>query len=501
MSDGQPTTNEYAKIDPTKDDTNDDNNVSRNNESIYHKSIFWVGIVIVIIIFGLIIALLVHFIRSNDKNNEQVSTWTDIDTCVNDRYLILISFDGFQWGYYFNQTWKQKYNVTTPYMDLLVNNGTYVKNVIPVFPTYTFPSHVSMATGLYPGDHGIIANSFYDKILDERFAPSTSDKTGKWYQGIPIWQTMKSEENKAKFNNLGLTYKDKSAAIFWVGTDHNMSGNGYPDFWMSYDGSFPFETRIDTVIELLNTTEYRLLITYFNQPDKSGHIYGPDSIQVANSVMEMDDLLGRLINGIQSLGNNMWDKTDIMIVSDHGMTQVNTENNIIIKKSLEFDLWNDDDNFIIVQTASNLMFSLTNNSTYTINEAIELLKNHTQPKDKYQVWSKHTIPYEYKTSYHDRIPDIIASADLGYLFRFDNISLNDQRWLTQKGTHGYNNSEYDMRSLFIGYGPSFKNGYTQETAKSLDYYELMCQLLCGLIPSPNNGSITSIKDVLSIHYN
>ena len=311
---------------------------------------------------------------------------------------------------------------------------------------------------------------------------------------------MKSNENKEKFNTLGLDYKDKSGAIFWVGTDHNMSGNGYPDFWMPYDGSFSFESRIDTAIELLNTTEYRIIITYFSQPDSDGHSYGPDSIQVANSVMEMDNLLGKLMDGIQSLDNNIWDKTDILIASDHGMTEVKTDH-IIIKRRPEFDLWNDDVNFIVESSAANLMITLTNNSIYTVDEVIELIKNNTEPNDKYQVWSKETIPYEYKTSYHDRIPDIIAGADLGYLFKYDGIPDSNQGWLSQKGTHGFNNTEHDMKSLFIGYGPSFKNGCSIETIKSLDYYELMCQLLCGLIPSPNNGSITSIKDVLSIQYN
>src|SRR5579885_1714224 len=32
----------------------------------------------------------------------------------------------------------------------------------PEFPSKTFPNHYSMATGLTPGQHGIVVNSFFD---------------------------------------------------------------------------------------------------------------------------------------------------------------------------------------------------------------------------------------------------------------------------------------------------------------------------------------------------
>src|SRR5262245_18248127 len=39
----------------------------------------------------------------------------------------------------------------------------------PQFPSKTFPNHYSMATGLTPGEHGIVVNSFFDAKLGEMF--------------------------------------------------------------------------------------------------------------------------------------------------------------------------------------------------------------------------------------------------------------------------------------------------------------------------------------------
>ena len=45
-----------------------------------------------------------------------------------------------------------------------------------------------MATGLYPENHGIIANRFYDRKLKKSFNMSVTD-TDFWNSSEPIWMT------------------------------------------------------------------------------------------------------------------------------------------------------------------------------------------------------------------------------------------------------------------------------------------------------------------------
>lgn len=195
----------------------------------------------------------------------------------------------------------------------------------------------------------------------------------------------------------------------------------------------------------------------------------------------------------------MYNYVGIYIYKDHGMTEVLNET-ILIKNTSNFDLYNDKDNFIIDFIGANLGIKLTDKSNYTINELMELIVNNTESRNMYEVWNKDNIPFEYKESYNNRIPDIIMAGYLGHLFEFENVPKLNQSWLTQKGTHGFNNSEFDMNGIFLGIGPSFKKNYQKNSTRNLNVYELMCQVLCGLIPSANNGSLDEIKDILQVTY-
>ena len=81
-----------------------------------------------------------------------------------------MSLDGFRWDY------PQMYD--TPFLDSLGRRG--VRAVMrPSFPSKTFPNHYTLATGLVPDHHGIIANRFYDVASGRtltwlRAAPSAS---------------------------------------------------------------------------------------------------------------------------------------------------------------------------------------------------------------------------------------------------------------------------------------------------------------------------------------
>jgi len=60
-------------------------------------------------------------------------------------YVVMLSLDGFRWDY--------TKNAHTPVLDSLKKAGIFAE-MIPSFPTKTFPNHYSIATGLYP-DHGM----------------------------------------------------------------------------------------------------------------------------------------------------------------------------------------------------------------------------------------------------------------------------------------------------------------------------------------------------------
>src|SRR5204863_8051828 len=109
--------------------------------------------------------------------------------------LVLISFDGFRWDYLDRGE--------TQNLEALAARGIRAKALIPSFPAVTFPNHYTIATGLYPEHHGIVANNIEDPGWPERFTMTAlTSKDQRWWGGEPIWVT-------ARRQNL------RAAAVFW----------------------------------------------------------------------------------------------------------------------------------------------------------------------------------------------------------------------------------------------------------------------------------------------
>ncbi|KAK7051150.1 Ectonucleotide pyrophosphatase/phosphodiesterase member 2 [Halocaridina rubra] len=120
----------------------------------------------------------------------------------------------------------------TPTLVALANRGVRAPYMKASYPTITFPNHYTIATGLYPPDHGIIANRFYDPVFKTEFKLGSNESLKlRWWGGEPIWKTVEKQGKK-------------SATFFWPGSE--VEGN-QPTYWFPYNESIPFEYRVDQV--------------------------------------------------------------------------------------------------------------------------------------------------------------------------------------------------------------------------------------------------------------
>src|SRR5258706_1412582 len=112
--------------------------------------------------------------------------------------VILISFDGWRWDYFDR--------ALVPNVKQLAARGVRAKELIPSFPSKTFPNHYTIVTGLYPGHHGIVDNSFYDKASNATYTKAKDATNPYFYGGIPLWELARQQ---------GV----KSASYFWPGSE------------------------------------------------------------------------------------------------------------------------------------------------------------------------------------------------------------------------------------------------------------------------------------------
>ncbi|KAK3506939.1 hypothetical protein QTP70_031210 [Hemibagrus guttatus] len=243
--------------------------------------------------------------------------------------LLLISLDGFRAGY------LDLYGDRLPTIKKLRECGTSPPYMRPVYPTKTFPNHYTIVTGLYPESHGIVDNKMYDVHLNAHFSVKTDEKFNPaWYQGEPVWIT-------AMENNL------KSGTFFWPGSDVLIKGR-YPNLYKFFDKSIPFEERVTTVLKWLNLTQSErpdFYTLYLEEPDRSGHIYGPNSNKVFQALVTVDRIIGMLMDGLKQ--QNLHKCVNVVLLSDHGMEEASCK-----KAAYVSSYQKDTDDFTVIQGAA-----------------------------------------------------------------------------------------------------------------------------------------------------
>lgn len=233
------------------------------------------------------IMLAAHYVASLSANRSTART-------LKHPTVILISFDGFRWDY-FDKTELKNFQY-------IIKHGVKAESLQSSFITKTFPNHFTLVTGLHEESHGIMASRMYDPLFNEMFTPRTT--SSKWWNAAtPIW--IKNElHNETSDNANERTSKHqarKSAAIFWVGSNVKYDGK-LPSFYMPvYNESFPTEEKLDLIVKLLKEQDPpNFIACYINEPDKTGHGYGPDSKEIKDMLSNLDISLGRFLNKMRA---------------------------------------------------------------------------------------------------------------------------------------------------------------------------------------------------------
>ncbi len=379
-------------------------------------------------------------------------------------YVILISFDGFRWDYVDREI--------TPHFDFIGEHGVSAKSLRPCFPSKTFPNHLSIITGMYPEHHGIISNNFWDYFTNKHYSmsDSVSVKDAMWYKGEAFWETAERQ---------GI----KTASYFWPGSEVTLSYR-HPSYTKKYEHLKPYRERVDGVIgwlQLPYNERPHFITAYFDAADTYGHKYGPDSPETNFAIAQLDSILGYYFDKLKEI--NLFDSTDIIVVSDHGMTDVSNKKTVNIDKILEGSDYQQNDNgpFMMIEPEGN-----------NINEIYSRLKEN---ENHYTVYLREEVPAYFHFSDNPFISRIVIIAENGWSLE-TNKTIEQSKKYSSKGNHGYDNFWMDMNGIFYAMGPSLKENYHVGTINNIDIYPLLCRIF-KIKPNPLiDGSIDRIGYIL-----
>ncbi|MDD2965129.1 MAG: ectonucleotide pyrophosphatase/phosphodiesterase [Bacteroidales bacterium] len=384
--------------------------------------------------------------------------WVVAQQPAGGQYVVMLSLDAFRWDY------QDIYN--TPNLKAISSNGVHARSLISSFPTVTFPNHYSMATGLYPNNHGLVFNNFYDTAMKAsyRVGDRKAVENGAFYGGEPIWVTAEKQ---------GMI----SASYFWVGTEAPVQGV-QPTYWKRYEHKFPFENRIDTVIHWLSMPlekRPRLITFYMHEPDEVSHHFGPRSQPTRLMVERLDSLVGVLRHKLTALP--IADSINLIVVSDHGMEDVSQERVVLVDDFVPRE-------WIVRSHGSSPAIGLVVIDRYV--DSVLLRLKHV---DHIRAWRNTEVPQRLHFGSNPRIGNVVVLADSAW-----NVGLKGDKF-KYVGAHGFDNANTNMHGIFYAEGPAFRKNFGYRSIPNVCLYPIIARIL-HLKPAATDGKLEEVKEML-----
>jgi len=359
--------------------------------------------------------------------------------------VVLLSMDGVRWDYPLRDH--------LPAFGAMAESGLCAGRLAPPFPSLTFPSHATLATGVAPSAHGIVANAFLDRVMDHRFS---DEPEATWLNAEPLW---------VHCERAGM----KAAVRSWPCSQGSWNGVS-PSYFRAYESGDHDRETIRWILDLLGRTageRPRLIMAWTRGADGPGHAEGPDGAGVHRAMAAADGLLAELRAGLKTLDPPV--PVDLLVVSDHGMAKVDrvVDPLAVIPKEGYFPF---------VANSGPVCNITVKNETQRRQVAAEL---HRLPRDVL-VMTRPEAAARFHYECPGRTGDFVLLCPPGATFSsFGRKRARD----LPRGMHGYDPAVQDMGGILYAEGPHFSPGKALAEVQAVDIAPTVCACL-GLSPPP-----------------
>ena len=416
--------------------------------------------------------------------------------------IILLGIDGLQPS--------QITQLQMPNLYRMLENGTFFTNHHSVFPTVTRVNTVSMLTGCYPGHHGLVGNTMVIRDYDESMViPALKPQIQS------VNRRIKSILLVPNLVDILSSYGMRFAAVN-IGSNGNaylhnqtLSRNGiviHPEFTIpnklyseiiSRFGEWPVksqndESRLNHAMNIftshvLDELNPEVAMFWCNNPDSVQH-YSPVGGESSNRALSIvDSEIGRLHKHIEKTGRN---DLNIVIVSDHGYSTIKGVVDIEdFVKSKIIEAIRCDEEILVAPNGGSVLFYVNPFNRNTL----EILIDHLIA----QPWCGNIFA-SHKDGGVEGTIDLskvglngIREPDLAMSFKWSGgFNDNDVQGVVYSSSGELGDGQHgsigltEQRSVFIGYGPDFKeNNFVTNPTGNIDITPTIIELL-GI--EPNN---------------
>lgn len=389
---------------------------------------------------------LTGFIHADVKTDTQKKPWLPAEL------VIVISMDGMRYDYPDRGHF--------PGFMRMEKEGLRVQRMLPTFPANTFPSHVSLATGTTPEQHGIIDNDFFDKRLGKSFDKYAASE---WLEAEPIWVTAERQGKRA-------------AVYYWLGSDGPWQGVAATYYKTPFKATLSEQEKLNQIIQWMDLPLHQrpqLIMSYWHGADSEGHRFGPEHFLVTKKIAEQDAFLQQLQSAIDARAG--WDYITLVVVSDHGMTTKGTAIDLpaLFEQGKFAQEKFEQGKFAVHFKMSNAVAHINLKKGSDRTEVFNFLKQQTG----FDVYYKDLMPEAIRLNHASRSGEIILMAQQGFYFSQENIIEKGMSKIIKGGMHGLPANYSDMATIFFAQGRGIQKQSRLEMVNMIDVAPSIASLL------------------------
>ncbi len=413
-----------------------------------------------------------------------------------DRLVVLISVDGLA-AYYLNDP-----KAPLPTLRRMMREGAVAEGVYSSFPTVTWPNHTTLVTGVEPGKHGVIGNSYLDRstlevvklIPDPLFdkdqlvkVPTLYDaahRAGLKTAGI-IWPASRNAKT------LDWTVPDCMTKELWdryatPGWLEELRKENIPvdmqETWCKANGGVQRDWMYArATAQVIRAHRPNLVLLHLVEVDHVEHAKGPRSPDAYWACSHADDRVRDVVEAVEAAG--LRDRTTFFVVSDHGFIAYTKQicPNVELRKAgmvkVEGEKTAPVQAYVVAQGGGAFVYVLDKSVTEKVKSLVGGLEGVSALYDT----SKYAEMGIATPTQDPRMPDFVLSAKDGY--SFSDVAAGDEAVRAAgkpgevKGSHGYHPSEPQMFATFIAWGAGIRPGVKLPVIRSVDVAPTIARLL------------------------
>lgn len=401
-----------------------------------------------------------------------------------------------------------------PTLSHMMKNGAVIKKINEIYPTFTYPSHTTMLSGVYPDKHGVTSNY--------RYIPGCINLPWNWYHTIVKCKDLMDRAKEAGMTTASISWPvmgkhpnvDYLVDEIWPldpesGTDGLASvflGSG-TEQWLFESCVAPYaDLRVRrrqpdtswfstfTASDIIREYAPDVTAIHLTLIDNYRHKSGVFSEMVTNGLKDADEMVRKIVEAVSYTG--FLPVTDFAIVSDHGQMNIDrTANvNVLFRKAGLIDITADGEvkDYLAwchaVGTSAHVEIK-EKGDMITYGKVEELLREAAKDPDSGigKVWTTA------ETEKNDHL-----SGDFSFVLETDGHTRFGNAWTgsyitesTDKATHGHHPGSAPS-PFFIGYGPSFKEGAVMPEADLIDEAPTYAKILGIELPGADGRALTEI---------